>query len=191
MQELSGFLASFDRDTVRHNDLGYVSSARTDLIELTVRHRKLAHMELLVNGYDDDPRALYEVPEVRRWIDTITARWADFLFWLTPGSLWTVLLSLNPEMFRRVPDGRLEIRMSTDELIDQVGHSALAGSEVLHEAGLADEFLDEVTTRALTNLRDMFERRQLGEYAVVHPDSGDVVTFSSSAPPDDSMEEET
>jgi hypothetical protein len=191
MQELAGFLASFDRDTLRHNDTAFVSSARSELIKLTIRHRKLTHMELLIQGYDDDPRALYEAPEVRRWINTINTRWADFLFWLTPGSLRIVLLCLNPQMFRRIPDGRLEIRMSEEELIDQIGCSAAAGSEVLQEAGLPDEFLDEVITRALTNFQDMFEGLQLGDYVVVHPNSGDITKLSSSIPSGESMEEET
>ena len=53
------------------------------VIELTVEYRELNHLELTVAGYDDDPRSLYEVPEVNRWMRLACKRWPDALFWMT------------------------------------------------------------------------------------------------------------
>src|SRR4051794_25217369 len=106
-------MVEYTRASILRRDLGHLERARDEAVVLTVRHCQLNVVELLIGGWDDDPRGLYEVPEVRRWVAAAEQRWPDLLFWLTPDSLRTCLLSLNPEMFRRPPGGPLQISFDT------------------------------------------------------------------------------
>lgn len=170
MDTLPGFIVTFDNDIVVHKDVSYFESTRRELIELTVEYRKLNHLELLIGGYDDDNRSLYEVPEVRRWIKLVHATYPDLLFWLTPGSLWIVTLSLNPSFHSRLPDGRLQIAFEPQALLPQFSESYVHAEEVLTKAGMKKKTLDVVKTRAQQNFSEMFERKLLGkDYVVVYP----------------------
>jgi hypothetical protein len=179
MDELSGFIAEFDKAMVVHNDIRYFGRARRELLELTVKYRHLNALELLVNGYDEDPRSLYEVPEVRRWMTEVREHYPDLLFWLTPGSLWVACLCLNPDMHSRLPDGRGRIELDTDRLLLQFDKSTVEAGGLLADAGLSDDDIVVVATQAHANLFQMFERKQLGQYVVVHPVHGDVVRYRS------------
>jgi|SRR5215831_293411 len=179
MYTLSGFIAEFDKAMVVYKDVSYFGPVREDLIALTVQYSQLNHLEILIRGYDDDVRSLYEVPEVRRWINILHTRWPDALFWLTPGSLWTSLLCLNPEMHKRLPDGRLQIALDTDHIYEQFAASVMAGDEVLREAGMAEDLVERACDQALKNLSQMFDRKQLGDYVVVHPKDGKILTYRS------------
>src|SRR5262245_42939111 len=81
MDRLFGVIAEFDKAMIVHKDVRYFGSIRDELIDLTVKYRQLNHLEILIDGYDNDLRALYEVPEVRRWVKILHTTWPDFLFW--------------------------------------------------------------------------------------------------------------
>ena len=40
-------------------------------------------MSLIADGYDDDPRELFEIPEVRRYLKALDARWPYWFFFLS------------------------------------------------------------------------------------------------------------
>ena len=63
MDQLSGFIAEFEKTAVIHKDTSDVAGVRDDLIALTIECGKLCHLEISVTGYNEDPRALYDVPE--------------------------------------------------------------------------------------------------------------------------------
>ena len=181
MDQVPGFMAEFDRAMVVHKDIRYFAQVRDELISLSVEFDHLNHLELLINGYDDDERSLYEVPEVRRWVRLIHEQWPDFLFWLTPASLWTCMLSLNPEMHQRLPDGKLQIALDTDKVFAQFASSVAEGAAALADAGMSSEGSDAAMQQALVSLTQMLERKQLGDYVVVHPKTGGVITYRSEA----------
>jgi hypothetical protein len=77
VQELSGFIAEFDRAMVFNKDVRYFGPLRDDLIALTVEFGILNHLEVLIDGFNDDDRSLYEVPEVRQWVKLLESQWPD------------------------------------------------------------------------------------------------------------------
>jgi hypothetical protein len=181
METLPGVIAEFSRGMVVHKDVRYFGSIRDELIELTIAHGQLNHVEVLIDGYNDDDRSLYEVPEVRRWVKLVCEGWDDALFWLTPGSLWLFVLSLNPEMHSKLPDGRRQITLDTDAIIQDVVTGYAAAEETLEKAGMEEDLVAECTAQAQQNLMEMFQRKQLGDYVVVHPKRGEVITYKSDS----------
>jgi hypothetical protein len=182
MQILPGVLACFDLQMVLHQDTQYFGWVRTELIDLTLRDGALNRVEVTIGGYDDDPRSLYEVPEVRRWVRQVQKEWPDAPFWLTPASLWLWMLCLNPQMFSRLPDGRLQIAMDTDQIIQQYQAVAISALELLLGRGLSDEAQAAVQQQAADNLHQTFERKKLGtDYGLVHPDTGQMVQYRRQA----------
>jgi hypothetical protein len=181
METLSGFIASFDKAMVVHKDLYYFGPVRDELIQLTAEYNQLNLLDLLIQGYDDDNRSLYEVPEVTRWIRMIYARWPDLLYWLTPTSLRVYMLCLNPSMHQRLPDGRIQIALDLEELSRQFVASAVADEKALSKAGMARDKIDPVSNQADRNLLKMFERISQGkdydfgkDYILIHPKDGKV-----------------
>lgn len=45
-----------------------------------------------ISGYDDDPRELFEIPEVRRWVIGLDAKWPYWFFFLWAGQRSTLPL---------------------------------------------------------------------------------------------------
>jgi len=177
METLSGVIATLDREMVFHKDLTDLATVRTELVELTVEYGELNHIELTVAGYDDDPRALYDVPEVNRWMRLARQHWPDLLFWLTPGSLWPVVLCLNPAMHKQQEDGRVRVEMDKRVVAKQAAASQLAALKLLSERGMTADALDLVVKRAQLNVMQLFERKKFGDYMVVHPKSGQPVNY--------------
>lgn len=175
METLSGVVATFDKAIVVRRDVDCFARIRDELVELTVEYGQVNLLEISINGYDDDNRSLYEVPEVNKWIKIINTRWPDFLFWLTPGSLWLCMLCLNPGMHPRLPDGRLQISLNIEELASQFAWSAIAAEKVLRNAGMPNEQIDRVAEQVNPNLLQMSQRKSIGrDYVLVHPKDGQV-----------------
>lgn len=51
-------------------------------------------LSLSISGYDDDPRELFEIPEVRRYLHGLDQEWPFWLFFLTPPSIRLVGMCL-------------------------------------------------------------------------------------------------
>ncbi len=105
MEQIKGIIADFNNDMVVYKDVAYFGPVRRELIELCVEYSELIHVEVLIGGYNDDPRSLYEVPEVRRWIAKLFERWPDAMLWMTPTSLWMCILSTIRRCIRGKPMG--------------------------------------------------------------------------------------
>jgi hypothetical protein len=177
METLSGFIAEFDKPMILHQDVRYFGQVHDDLLKLTLAHRRLNVLEILIDGYNSDPRSLYEVPEVRRWFSLVRKTWPDLLFWLTPGALWVVILSLNPDMHQRLPDGRARIELDPDRVNLEFATSQIKGEAALKKAGLSDADVTQAGEQAQANLIQMYQRKRLGDYVVVHPTKGDITTY--------------
>lgn len=179
MDVLSGFIVEFDRDAVVHQDESGFAWARNLAIGLTLDTGALCHIEMVVDGYNDDPRSLYEVPEVRRWVRGFSDTWADVLFWATPGTLWTALLSLYPAMWSRLPDHSLRFELDPESLSRRFASNVFAGTALLRERGLKKRQVKAAQDQAMGNLLGLFERRRIGDYVVLHPKERTVVTYRS------------
>ncbi|MBI3867373.1 MAG: hypothetical protein HY299_02495 [Verrucomicrobia bacterium] len=177
MDQLSGFIAEFEKAVVVHKDTSDVAGVRDDLIALTIEFRTLCHLEISVTGYNDDIRALYDVPEVRRWIGVILNRWPDMLFWLTPGALWVFILSMNPDMNEPLPGGGHRLTLDPEVIEAQVASSHVAAEGLLKKGGLNAAQIAPITEIARENLLAMFKRKKLGEYMVLHPKLNQVITY--------------
>ncbi len=178
MEKLKGIIADFNNDMVVYKDVAYFGPVRRELIELCVEYSGLMHVEILIGGYNDDPRSLYEVPEVRRWIALLFAKWPDAMLWMTPASLWMTVLCLNPEMHSRQPDGQLKIEMDLQRVTKQIGESQIAGLNALREAGMPEDAVDKAFTSALENVKAMIARKKFGEdYIVLHPKDGQPLIY--------------
>lgn len=181
MEQASGFIAEFDKVAVVHKDTSDVAGVRDDLIALTIEFRKLCQLEISVTGYNEDPRALYDVPEVRRWIGVIMKRWPDMLFWLTPGSLWIFILSLNPEMVELLPGHGHKVAFDTKAIARQVATSHVAAEELLTKGGLTSDQIKPIGETAQQNLFAMYQNKRLGDYVVIHPKEKRPITFRRQA----------
>ncbi len=154
-----------------------MASVHDELVDLTVEYDQLTHLELTITGYNDDPRSLYEVPEVRRWMTLVAARWPDLCYWLTPGTLWVYVLALNPDAFQRLPDGQLRIALDPEQVLESMLPGYLAAEAILEGRGMPREHIDVITGRAQQNFLAMLHRKKFGDYMVVHPKSGTVTTY--------------
>ena len=72
------------RDKVESNDISLALSTLTDLFADPNTVRRLqGRVSLLFEGYDDDPREVYEIPEVRWFCATLDRRFPYWLYFLT------------------------------------------------------------------------------------------------------------
>src|SRR6266849_2907060 len=183
MEALKGLIADFDNAMVVNNDVSYFGPIRRELIDLTKEYGELIRVEVLIGGYNDDARSLYEVPEVRRWVRKLLERWPDALLWLTPASLWYFILSLNPKMFSRQANGKIEIEMDLESVINQIGDGMAAGAQTLRDAGMADNAVDHVFDQGLANIKRMIEPKKfLEDYNVLHPKDGKPFLYADVKP---------
>jgi hypothetical protein len=177
MDTLAGFIVEIDRDAVVHEDVHGIKWALGTAFDLTLRSGSLCLIEVMISGYDNDPRSLYEVPEVRRWMRKIAAGRMDYLFWLTPGTLWTTLLCLNPTMWSRLADNSLRIEFDPEAVFRQFALSSTAATTLLRSSGMKKSRVKAADDLAEQNLFAVFERRSLGDYVVLHPEERAVVTY--------------
>ena len=86
----------------REIEAGNIEPALERLTGLQDRDTAMALRQgvyFIVDGYNDDPRELWEIPEVRHWIALLDARWPYWFFYLYPGhqsSLGFITFSLCP-----------------------------------------------------------------------------------------------
>lgn len=177
MDTLDGFIVEFERASVVHQDVQGFDWARRKAIDLSFEWGRLCLIEFMISGYDDDRRSLYEVPEVRRWMRGVADNWGDYLFWLTPGSLWTALLCMNPTMWSRPADGSLRIEFDSDTVFEQFATSTVAATTLLRKSGMKKSQVRAAGDQAEANLFATFDRKQFGDYVVLHPSGGSVVTY--------------
>ena len=146
----------------------------------------------MISGYNNDPRSLYEIPQVQRWITGIThglgASWTkfmgastvpipDWLYWLTPGSLYLCTLSMIPSMHNRLANGKLLIEFDTDKISELCAKSIVAAEDVLKQAGLSDETVEDITEQSAMNMINMLCGEKLGDYVVLYPTDGQIRTY--------------
>lgn len=77
-------MVGIGRDKVESNDIAPALSTLTDLFADPNAVRRLqGRVSILFEGYDDDPREVYEIPEVRRFCAALDRRFPYWLYFLT------------------------------------------------------------------------------------------------------------
>jgi hypothetical protein len=94
------------RDEVQELDLTGCLGVLDSLIESRERAMRFRDQVVFgVDGYNDDPRELFEIPEVRTFVRELDARWPYWFFFLskTTDALKMIMLSLS--RYQRVGGG--------------------------------------------------------------------------------------
>lgn len=140
------------RQEVESLDTGPALSVLRRLLETP--QTALAHMEgvdIAFHGYDDDPRELSEVPEVRDYVHALDEQFPFWLFFLSKQGLGLQCLTFcfllpfltDEAKARRHPQQLGELL--TSRWVPALNH-------VVGYAGLSEEQTDRLTDQALTYL---------------------------------------
>lgn len=78
-----------------------------------VARASLGGIDLVVGGYDDDPRELYYIPEVRRWFMRFMDEMPDLFFFLHERSGTATVAMFATSDFKRLEDGRSLLDMKS------------------------------------------------------------------------------
>lgn len=84
------FMLPVQRKDIEHpsdEGLHYITESITDLARVWIAEGKPSRTELTISGYDDDPRELYEIPEVCQWANQIFNQFPALLFFITSASI--------------------------------------------------------------------------------------------------------
>ena len=73
-----------DSEAVSESDCTMPRSLQKDCLERTIASGDLAFAGLGVMGYDNDPRELFQIPEVIRWVSLCEEQIPDLAAWLAP-----------------------------------------------------------------------------------------------------------
>jgi len=76
-----------DIEHLSENGLQCLTEDITTLARLWITEETPSTAELTISGYDDDPRELYEIPEVCRWAKEIIKEFPVLLFFLKDTSI--------------------------------------------------------------------------------------------------------
>lgn len=127
-------------------DTGNTGPALTSLERLIESREALeasnGTISLIVSGYDDDPRELHLIPEVRAYFQELDER---FPFWFhvctriehSLRMIFTMLVDMAPVALED-PPGAIGYRFSNDDLNDFVGQRLMA-MRTLHASHKFDE----------------------------------------------------
>lgn len=155
-----------------------VLSLNTEKVEHAIQHaakqtlgQKRHHaIELAIDGFNDDPRDLYQIPEASAWFKALFERNPDVVFWLSPGSLRLLLLTCIPGTWKQDTNGAIETFLDGAAISPKLHECWMQAFVLLTMGGLninTSEFkaiADEVASLASDALRG----HSLGrEYAVV------------------------
>ena len=94
--EADTFMA--DNEAVARSDCTMPRSLQKHCLQRTIASGDLAFARLGVMGYDNDPRGLFQIPEVIRWVSLCEKQIPDLAAWLAPDSNamgWFAIAAFN------------------------------------------------------------------------------------------------
>ena len=112
---------------------------------------------LHVDGYDDDQRELFEVPEVRRYFKELVLVWPHWLWFMHRGGGGIrLLLSILCEIkVVRYPSGQIATQFVNDREVDAVLSDLFArGNELFNAYGIAHS---DVVVSANSAMAELFK----------------------------------
>jgi len=94
-----------------------------------------------VNGYDDDPRDLWEIPEVRSWMQKLDSQFPYWLYFMDTGPVSTLaFIAFSLCRYEKVPGGKMIPR---DELQRFLVSHFIAMNQLSQELNESQEENDE------------------------------------------------
>lgn len=139
-----------DKARVKHRDIEFHVRIFRELERSNVNMKN--KIIFLFNEYDDDPRELYEVPEVRKWLTRLIKSKPNILYFLNEeaGTLRLVLSCIfECQVVSSTADLRWTVIKPQPEWMSSILDTVLAYS--LQRSGCVEEIV-EVRQRILRNL---------------------------------------
>lgn len=110
----------FSRSKVERGDfLHFLSLYRPDKLPTGRRLREMTNrIVFCVEGYDDDPREIHSIPEIRRFYSVFHAAWPHWLYFcnLDTDNLKTMVLCCLPSLTAMQVDGQSKVAVTYDPL---------------------------------------------------------------------------
>ena len=137
-------LLPIPRDAVEHPS----AATRDELEKLAggfaatcVQERKLRRITLTISGYDNDPRELYEIPEVCDWARHTIKFLPSLSFFLDDDSQYRLVGWLCGPVSRREVESRQFQERFQETMLRTIHESTMASSDFLERAGASRELI--------------------------------------------------
>ena len=109
------------KQSVLAGDLHYIDDITRNAREWIQQHGRIQLWNLAISGYDDDPRPLWEIPEVRTWCKNVHTKVPYLPCLLSENSIiWYVLCILEPKTLWTERVGRLKSPEDGDRFLAEV-----------------------------------------------------------------------
>jgi hypothetical protein len=112
-------------------------------------------VEFMFSGYENDPRELYSIHEVRKFVRALTEKFPYWFHFCTKSgdSLWVVVQCLLPVGLVTVVDGVATTAMDTDAWNSKTSDLFGFMNGLYHHHGLSQEENSETTRQVLQYVR--------------------------------------
>lgn len=155
------FMLPIDAKSVRAPEIGPAADVLMQLSDCAELSDILAGTLMLdFEGWDEDPRELPEIPEVRAFMKLLHAQWPYWVNFILPEpttiALLYGLLLPNPK-FVHTPDGRFNLVMDDKEVM-ALTQQLLHAAQALHEVhGFSDLRKEQIRSGFLLATSTMFD----------------------------------
>ena len=137
-------LYQFSRDLVEVDDA-------TDFLKRFGRYRlpvgrqlgvMMNHLALFIEGYDDDPREIYAIPEVRKFYQQLWERWPYWLYFcnLDTENLMMMVMCCLDSLDALKVQGREQVQVSLEplEILQFISGGFVPMNEMCERAGMSE-----------------------------------------------------
>jgi hypothetical protein len=167
LRELQGSHLVISRASVEHLDLSPLEAAIEYAESTSASSGRLTVIELAVQGYDDSPLELYQIEEVTLWMRQAFESHKELLFWLSPGSLYLLILCVIPGTWRRRPDGSIETSLQVADITKILHDCWMHTFLSLRMRGATSETFGRLQSEAASLATDAIHGHVLGRnYAI-------------------------
>ena len=171
-REIPGILFVVSKEQVESLQIDATASMVQTVRSLTLSTRRHHVIELSIHGYDQDPRELFEIPEVVRWFQHLLLKIEEVTFWFAPTPLRIALLCMLPESWKRTSAGAIEVEIDPKVVMDKLMLRNVSAAMALAADGLSLEGGQKVAEQAARNMSDAMQGKALGRGYIVQTSSG-------------------
>lgn len=116
-----GFVVNVSYAEIVNLEFGTVAKHIDLATKLTVENGQLYRMELMIDGFNSDPRPLDEIPEVQRWVKRVDSIFDDMLYWLTPSAFVWYAICLGPRYAVRLDNELIGMKLEQADIMSKGG----------------------------------------------------------------------
>ena len=167
IRELQGFLFAVSKEEVQSLGTDTTASMVQTVRKLSLDTRTHHVIELSVHGYGDDPRELFEIPEVVRWFQHLLRTMDEVTFWLAPTPLRIALLCVLPNTWQRNTDGAVVVEFDPKVVMDRLMLNNVSAAMSLSADGLSLEDGKTFAEQAARNINDAMHGKSFGSGYIV------------------------